>query len=94
MVRPRQTGADPRAADLLQMTMDKLKGDQIRQGETLAANWHPQKPSAAAQVDMAALDAKLFKQPGPNVSISQTMGQTPGVRRGARRPGRSQPMAR
>ena len=37
---------DPRAADLLQMTMDKLKGDQVRQGETLAANWHPQKPSA------------------------------------------------
>jgi uncharacterized protein len=74
-VRAKLAG-DPRAADLLQMTMDKLKGDQIRQGETLAANWHPQKPSAAAQMDMAALDAKLFKQPGPNASISQTVEQT------------------
>ena len=73
---------DPRAADLLQMTMDKLKGEQIRQGERLAADWHPQKPPAAAQVDMAALDAKLFKHPGPNVSISQTMGPTESNRHG------------
>jgi hypothetical protein len=73
---------DPRAADLLQMTMDKLKGDQVRQGEALAANWHPQKPSAAAQLDMAALDAKLFKQPGPNAAIGQTMGQTETQKRG------------
>jgi hypothetical protein len=75
-VRAKLAG-DPRATDLLQMTMDKLKGDQIRQGETLAANWHPQKPSKAAQVDMASLDAKLFKQPGPDVSINQTVGPTP-----------------
>jgi uncharacterized protein len=65
---------DPRADDLVQITMDKMKGDQIRQGEALAANWHPQKPSPAAQVDMAALDSKLFKQPGA-VTISQTQGQ-------------------
>ena len=64
---------DPRADDLLQMTMDKLKGDQIRQGEALAANWHPQKPSPAASVDMASLDAKLFKQPGPSAAIKQTL---------------------
>src|SRR5581483_10020034 len=43
----------------------------------LAANWHPQKASPAAQVDMAALDAKLFKQPGPEASISQTVGAPP-----------------
>ena len=80
-VRAKLAG-DPRATDLLQMTMDKLKGDQIRQGETLAANWHPQKPSAAARVDMASLDAKLFKQPGANASISQTVGQTASETRG------------
>ncbi len=61
---------DPRADDLLQMTMDKMKGDQIQKGEALAADWHPQKRNAAAP-DMAALDAKLFKQPGAR-SISQT----------------------
>jgi TPR repeat protein len=72
-VRAKLAG-DPRAGDLLQMTMDKLKGEQIRQGETLAADWHPQKPSAKAQMDMASLDAKLFKQPGPAASIGQTMG--------------------
>ena len=31
---------------------------------------------------MAALDARLFKQPGPNASISQTMGQTGSQSRG------------
>jgi TPR repeat protein len=80
-VRAKLAG-DPRAADLLQMTMDKLKGDQIRQGEALAANWHPQKPSPAAQVDMASLEARLFKQPGPGASINVTAGQTSNQARG------------
>jgi hypothetical protein len=74
-VRAKLAG-DPRASDLLQMAMDKLKGDQIRKGEALAADWHPQKPSAAAQVNMAALESKLFKQPGPNASIGRTVGET------------------
>jgi TPR repeat protein len=80
-VRAKLAG-DPRATDLLQMTMDKLKGDQVRQGEALAANWHPQKPSRAAQIDMASLNAKLFKQPGPAASISQTVGETATETRG------------
>ena len=70
---------DPRADDLLQMTMDKLKGDQVRQGEALAANWHPSKPRPAVKVDLAALDNKLFKQPGPAASIRQAL---PGEQQG------------
>jgi TPR repeat protein len=80
-VRAKLAG-DPRASDLLQMTMDKLKGDQIRQGEALAANWHPQKLSSSPQMDLAALDSKLFKQPGPNAAITQTVGETVGQTRG------------
>jgi uncharacterized protein len=68
---------DPRADDLLQMTMDKLKGEQIRQGEALAADWHPEKPAAAAPVDLATLDSKLFKQPGPGAAIKQTLPAAP-----------------
>ena len=85
---------DPRADDLLQMTMDKLKGEQVRQGEAIAADWHPRKPSAAPKVDMAALDAKLFKQPGAaGISQTQTSSAAPpaGTRGEAAREFSSQP---
>ena len=68
---------DPRADELLQMTMDKMKGDQVRKGEALAADWHPQKRNAPNGPDMAVLDAKLFKQPGAR-AINQTRSE-PGV---------------
>jgi TPR repeat protein len=78
-----QLAHDPRAAELVQMAMDKMKGDQIRKGEAMAADWHPRLPATTAKLSMEALESKLFKQPGHATPISDAQGdasrETPSV---------------
>lgn len=56
-----EKAGDERAGELLRITAGKMKPDQIRRGQELAANWQPPKP--AAQEADRTLEARLFKEP-------------------------------
>jgi TPR repeat protein len=57
---------EPRANELLDVTMNKLKPEQIQRGERVASDWHPKQPAASSQVDVASLQTKLFLKPVPS----------------------------
>jgi TPR repeat protein len=51
---------DPRAAELVKTTAEKLRPGDLRKAETLAAQWNPPKP---AQPQTAPAEAVLFAPP-------------------------------
>jgi hypothetical protein len=75
---------DPRATDLLQMTMDKLKA--IRSGRAKrCANWHPQKPSArrgghgGAGCEVVQATGASVDQPDHGPNAESNRGRWPAV---------------